>query len=858
LAGKDRLAFLLQLSDTLRPLADPAEIEGEACRLLREHLGADHAYYVHIDEARDFAVVEQDHVRGGLPSLVNEYALSAFRWLAPLYKLGRPVVVADLRTSELVPQPDRAALAAARVIAWIAVPLVKNGVLVGALCVAGSKPRPWSEADVTLVQDTGERIWAAIERARAETALFEAQAASQRQQRLYEAILTNTPDLAYIFDRDHRFIYANEGLLTMWGKTRDEAIGKTCLELGYEPWHAAMHDREIDHVIATKQPVRGQVPFTGTFGRRIYDYIFVPVIGVDGEVEAVAGTTRDVTDALRTGEKALAQKQILEMIAIGKPLDDVLDRLIRLMEAQELGMRCSVLLVSDDRRHFRGSHGPSLPDAYHTAFRGMPITPPYSGPCGESAHQGIAVQVPDITAATQYTEAWRNLMRSSGLQSGRSIPVLGTRGEVRGALAIYFDHPRDPNPADSELIDMAAHLAAIAIERDRSTRELLESKKKLSSELAAARQLQAVSISLIQEGKVEGLYQQLVEAAANLMKSDAASIQVLDRDRNALQLKAWKGFEPQAAAAWEWVEIDATTSCGVAFNSQRRVVIPDIEACDAIAGTDSLQNYRQAKLRSMQSTPLVSRSGDLLGMISTHWRVPHEPSESDLRQLDVLARQAADLVERTRAEDALKQRAAQLRLMVDELNHRVKNTLATVQSLVRQTLRNAGSKADGQWLLDSRLVALSKAHDVLTREHWEGADIHEVVANAMSAYASDGAPDRIRIGGPQLNLRPKAVLALSMALHELATNAVKYGALSTSAGCVSVNWGDESGNDRFRLRWNESGGPPVVPPRRRGFGSRLVEQGLAHDLGGEVRLLFGTDGLTCTIDAPLGKVQAGI
>jgi PAS domain S-box-containing protein len=118
--------------------------------------------------------------------------------------------------------------------------------------------------------------------------------ASQRQQ--YEAILSNTPDLAYVFDLNHRFTYANEGLLKMWGKTREEAIGKTCLELGYEPWHAEMHDREINQVVATKKPIRGEVPFIGTFGRRDYDYLFVPVFSPAGEVVAVAGTTRDITE----------------------------------------------------------------------------------------------------------------------------------------------------------------------------------------------------------------------------------------------------------------------------------------------------------------------------------------------------------------------------------------------------------------------------------------------------------------------------------------------------------------------------------------------------------------------------------
>jgi PAS domain S-box-containing protein len=123
------------------------------------------------------------------------------------------------------------------------------------------------------------------------------------ERRLYHAILSTTPDLAYIFDLNYRFIYANDALLTMWNKTWDEAIGKNCLELGYEPWHAEMHDREIEQVIATKQSVRGEVPFTGMHGRRIYDYIFVPVIGADGMVEAVAGTTRDVTEHKQTAEK---------------------------------------------------------------------------------------------------------------------------------------------------------------------------------------------------------------------------------------------------------------------------------------------------------------------------------------------------------------------------------------------------------------------------------------------------------------------------------------------------------------------------------------------------------------------------
>lgn len=144
------------------------------------------------------------------------------------------------------------------------------------------------------------------------TLMAGAHAPAELRVRLYETLLRTTPDLVYMWDLQHRFTYANAALLAMWGKTWDEAIGKNCLELGYEPWHAAMHDREIEQVIATRQPVRGDVPFNGTNGRRIYDYLLMPVIGPHGDVEAVAGTTRDVTErkqheeARRRSEERLA------------------------------------------------------------------------------------------------------------------------------------------------------------------------------------------------------------------------------------------------------------------------------------------------------------------------------------------------------------------------------------------------------------------------------------------------------------------------------------------------------------------------------------------------------------------------
>jgi len=164
------------------------------------------------------------------------------------------------------------------------------------------------------------------EQKRAEQEIVRLAAASERQRRVYETVLTNTPDFVYVFSLDHRVLYANDSLIKMWGRGQEGAIGKTFLEIGYEPWHAEMHDREIDQVRATRQPVRGEVPFNGTNGRRQYDYIFVPVIGDDGEVEAVAGTTRDVTERKEAEERLLASEQrqgfLVTLADTVRPLSD--------------------------------------------------------------------------------------------------------------------------------------------------------------------------------------------------------------------------------------------------------------------------------------------------------------------------------------------------------------------------------------------------------------------------------------------------------------------------------------------------------------------------------------------------------
>jgi PAS domain S-box-containing protein len=198
----------------------------------------------------------------------------------------------------------------------------------------------------------------------------------------------------------------------------------------------------------------------------------------------------------------------------------------------------------------------------------------------------------------------------------------------------------------------------------------------------------------------------------------------------------------------------------------------------------------------------------------------------------------SDISQRKRHED-------HQRLLIDELNHRVKNTLAIVQSIAHQTLRSNDVPAPVRRAFEGRLLALAGAHDVLTQKMWEPTSLGGLFSNAIASLGLDAA--RVILVGPRVLVPPKTAVSLAMAFHELATNALKYGSLSVPEGRVEVSWGQE--DERLRLQWQESGGPPVTPPARSGFGTRLIERSLAAELEGSARLDYRPEGLVCTIEA---------
>jgi two-component sensor histidine kinase/PAS domain-containing protein len=225
------------------------------------------------------------------------------------------------------------------------------------------------------------------------------------------------------------------------------------------------------------------------------------------------------------------------------------------------------------------------------------------------------------------------------------------------------------------------------------------------------------------------------------------------------------------------------------------------------------------------------------------WGIVEFEGQGAMRRPVAIAGASRDLSERKQAEEFQ-------RLLTNELNHRVKNTLATVQSIVNQTLRGASDIDSARRDANARIVSLAGAHDLLTDRSWSGADVAALVARAVAPFAAD----QINIDGPSLDVSPSQALALSLALHELATNAAKYGALSLAEGRVELRWKVQ--DNQLKLTWQESGGPRVLPPSRRGFGSRLIENALSRDLNGGSRLEFAPEGLRCWMTAALGANSA--
>ena len=223
-----------------------------------------------------------------------------------------------------------------------------------------------------------------------------------------------------------------------------------------------------------------------------------------------------------------------------------------------------------------------------------------------------------------------------------------------------------------------------------------------------------------------------------------------------------------------------------------------------------------------------------------------EVENADLRRL--LAQAGLDA-----ADQIVAQRLQ--RLVLEELHHRVKNTLAIVMAITTQSLRTAKSVNEGREAIEHRLVALGRVHDLLLQSNWASAKLSGILKAATDPFDRDNSSSRFIIQSSNIDVSPGAVLPLAMVLNELCTNAIKYGALSNATGRVSITSFIDDSQKLFRLKWAESGGPTVAVPTRRSFGSRLIEHSFVRQLQGEAQLTFAPSGVICVLDIPLAALK---
>jgi two-component sensor histidine kinase len=202
-------------------------------------------------------------------------------------------------------------------------------------------------------------------------------------------------------------------------------------------------------------------------------------------------------------------------------------------------------------------------------------------------------------------------------------------------------------------------------------------------------------------------------------------------------------------------------------------------------------------------------------------------------------------------QEAMTRAEARQRILVEELNHRVKNMLTVVNAMARQTLATSPSPEEFTEKFLRRIDALGRTHGLLSREYWGSVQLFEVARESLEPYMLEDK-NRVLFKGPPIALDPKSALALGIVFHELATNAIKHGAMSNNEGKVALTW-RLNGQERVKLRWREEGGPEVVPPTQAGFGNRLIRLELTHELNGDVELLYETSGLKVDMSFPLGN-----
>ena len=505
-----------------------------------------------------------------------------------------------------------------------------------------------------------------------------------------------------------------------------------------------------------------------------------------GQIERQAGSGGTAAASVHFGavNELAALYQLTDRLYRARSQREVYDAALDAILGTLSCTRASVLLF-DEAGVMQFVAWRGLSDDYRTRLAGHS---PWR--VGDRDPQPIFVSDIDATEEPDWIKA---IIRNEGIRALGFIPLVAD-GEVVGKFMTYYPEPRNFAASDIEMAVTIARQLGFSLERTRAD----------ARRRAAEHDLRES------------------EERFRLMSENApVMIWMSDKNGNCLHLnralRDFWGVTEEGIASFSWEQTTHPDDIGDVAQ-QMMEAIAARKPCTIVGRFKSVIGEGEYRVLQTQAQPRLSSSGEFLGMIGVN--------------IDISERQRAD---------------AQRELLLAELNHRVKNTLAVVQAMAHQTFRSAGVAKEPRQAFENRLMALAAAHNLLTESNWESAPLSDIARDTLHA---DGIyKGRVDVAGPRALLPPREALAIAMVLHELATNAVKYGALSNDRGRVRFEWARGEGPVLILL-WTESGGPPVEAPERRGFGSVLVERSLKEDLGGEVVLDYRREGLRCEIVLP--------